>query len=188
MSSTTRSRSAKEPDSESVQSRSRRAHAADQDPEGLQASIPAPSTSGRHDPAVPREQVRPGPRLSQCAHVGWQSRGSIAGWRPISAPTTPSSTAHFGRIALIAAVRRVRHPGCKFDPIIVLEGPMGTNKSKTIETLAGVENFSDQIDLRRAGPGAAGAAGRRLALRDRRASQHPQDRGRAHQGVRLAHP
>jgi Virulence-associated protein E len=50
----------------------------------------------------------------------------------------------FGRIALVAAVRRVRSPGVKFDPIIVLEGPMGTNKSKAIETLAGIENFSDQ--------------------------------------------
>jgi hypothetical protein len=50
----------------------------------------------------------------------------------------------FGRITLTAAVRRARHPGEKFDPIIVLEGKMGTNKSKAIETLAGVENFSDQ--------------------------------------------
>lgn len=50
----------------------------------------------------------------------------------------------FGRIALIAAVRRVRSPGTKFDPIIVLEGPMGTGKSKVIETLAGIENFGDQ--------------------------------------------
>jgi predicted P-loop ATPase len=50
----------------------------------------------------------------------------------------------FGRIALVAAVRRARQPGIKFDPIIVLEGSMGTNKSKAIETLAGVENFSDQ--------------------------------------------
>jgi Virulence-associated protein E len=50
----------------------------------------------------------------------------------------------FGRLALIAAVRRVRQPGIKFDPIIVLEGPMGTNKSKAIEILAGIENFSDQ--------------------------------------------
>jgi len=53
----------------------------------------------------------------------------------------------FGRLALVAAVRRVRHPGIKFDPIIVLEGPMGTQKSKAIETLAGVENFSDQTIL-----------------------------------------
>jgi predicted P-loop ATPase len=53
----------------------------------------------------------------------------------------------FGRIALTAAVRRVRHPGTKFDPIIVLEGPMGTQKSKAIETMAGIENFSDQTIL-----------------------------------------
>jgi hypothetical protein len=53
----------------------------------------------------------------------------------------------FGRIALIAAVRRVRRPGTKFDPIVVLEGPMGTQKSKAIETMAGIENFSDQTIL-----------------------------------------
>lgn len=41
-------------------------------------------------------------------------------------------------------MRRVRQLGAKFDPIIVLEGPMGTEKSKVIETLAGPENFSDQ--------------------------------------------
>ena len=49
-----------------------------------------------------------------------------------------------GRLALVAAVRRVRQPGCKFDQIIVLEGPEGTGKSTAIEILAGQENFSDQ--------------------------------------------
>jgi hypothetical protein len=53
----------------------------------------------------------------------------------------------FGRIGLVAGVRRVRRPGVKFDPIIVFEGPMGTEKSKAIETLAGIENFSDQTIL-----------------------------------------
>ena len=53
----------------------------------------------------------------------------------------------FGRIALIAAVRRARYPGTKFDTIIVLEGPMGTQKSKAIEVLAGTDNFSDQTIL-----------------------------------------
>ena len=53
----------------------------------------------------------------------------------------------FGRLVLIAAVRRVRHPGTKFDPIIVLEGKMGTQKSMAIETMAGAENFSDQTIL-----------------------------------------
>jgi len=53
----------------------------------------------------------------------------------------------FGRLALLAAVRRIRRPGCKFDFIIVLEGPQGVQKSKAIETLAGTENFSDQTIL-----------------------------------------
>ena len=52
-----------------------------------------------------------------------------------------------GRLVLIAAVRRVRIPGTKFDQILVLEGPEGTEKSKAIEILAGEDNFSDQTIL-----------------------------------------
>jgi hypothetical protein len=48
------------------------------------------------------------------------------------------------RLSLIAAVRRARYPGTKFDQIIVLEGVEGTNKSSAIEVMAGSENFSDQ--------------------------------------------
>jgi putative DNA primase/helicase len=43
----------------------------------------------------------------------------------------------FGRLVMIAAVRRIRHPGTKFDPIVVLEGLMRTQKSMAIETMAG---------------------------------------------------
>jgi hypothetical protein len=53
----------------------------------------------------------------------------------------------FGRLALVAAVRRARHPGTKFDPILVLEGKMGTGKSTIFVVLAGAENFSDQTIL-----------------------------------------
>jgi predicted P-loop ATPase len=49
-----------------------------------------------------------------------------------------------GRLTLIAAVRRVRQPGCKFDHILTLEGAEGKMKSTSILTLAGIENFSDQ--------------------------------------------
>jgi predicted P-loop ATPase len=52
-----------------------------------------------------------------------------------------------GRISLIAAVRRARRPGCKFDNIIVLEGVENLGKSLVINTLAGDENFSDQSIL-----------------------------------------
>ncbi len=56
-------------------------------------------------------------------------------------------TRTIGRLALIAAVRRAREPGCKFDQIVVLEGPEGKGKSTAIEILAGKENFSDQTIL-----------------------------------------
>lgn len=53
-----------------------------------------------------------------------------------------------GRLALLAMVRRVRKPGCKFDQIIVLESPEGREKSTALLVLAGSEeNFSDQTIL-----------------------------------------
>jgi predicted P-loop ATPase len=48
-----------------------------------------------------------------------------------------------GRKMLIAGVRRVRSPGCKFDYIVVLEGKQGVGKSSLLRVLAGEENFSD---------------------------------------------
>jgi hypothetical protein len=53
-----------------------------------------------------------------------------------------------GRIVLMAAVRRIFEPGCKFDHVLVLEGPEGTYKSSVVRVLAngtrvGSEYFSD---------------------------------------------
>lgn len=50
----------------------------------------------------------------------------------------------FALAAFVAAVRRVRHPGTKFDTMLVLEGPQGSGKSTAILILAGDGNFSDQ--------------------------------------------
>jgi predicted P-loop ATPase len=47
------------------------------------------------------------------------------------------------RKMMIAAVRRARKPGCKFDTIVVLESKEGWNKSLAFSTLAGDNNFSD---------------------------------------------
>jgi predicted P-loop ATPase len=50
-----------------------------------------------------------------------------------------------GRKMLVAAVRRVREPGCKFDYIPVMDNSkQGKGKSTVIQILAGTENFSDQ--------------------------------------------
>jgi hypothetical protein len=49
-----------------------------------------------------------------------------------------------GRKVLIAACRRARVPGCKFDNITVLESPEGWNKSTAIRVLAGDRFFTDQ--------------------------------------------
>jgi hypothetical protein len=57
---------------------------------------------------------------------------------------------HIGIIALVAMVRRVRQPGCKFDTIPVFEGPEGKGKSSIPRAMAGSdENFTDQTILGR---------------------------------------
>lgn len=53
-----------------------------------------------------------------------------------------------GRIVLVAAVRRIRHPGCKFDEMLILEGTQGSMKSSALATLACKDEwFSDDIPL-----------------------------------------
>jgi predicted P-loop ATPase len=54
-----------------------------------------------------------------------------------------------GALVLIAAVRRVRKPGCKFDEMLVLEQPLqGTDKSTGLAVLAVEEDwFSDDLPL-----------------------------------------
>ena len=61
----------------------------------------------------------------------------------MGAEDTPLNRA-FGRKTLIAGVRRVRRPGCKFDYLLILEGVEGTYKSTALRILASDENFSDQ--------------------------------------------
>jgi predicted P-loop ATPase len=55
------------------------------------------------------------------------------------------------RKTMIAAVRRARRPGCKFDNITVLESEEGWNKSTFWRVLAGDENFSDESILGKSG-------------------------------------
>jgi hypothetical protein len=63
------------------------------------------------------------------------------------AESTPYTDA-VGALMLIAAVRRVRKPGCKFDEMPVLEGAQGTNKSTALRILAEQDDwFSDDLPL-----------------------------------------
>jgi predicted P-loop ATPase len=61
----------------------------------------------------------------------------------LNAADTPLNRA-FIRKTMVAAVRRARHPGCKFDTITVLESPEGWNKSGFWRILAGDDFYSDQ--------------------------------------------
>jgi predicted P-loop ATPase len=61
-------------------------------------------------------------------------------------PTDYSSLV--GRKWLIAAVRRVYQPGCKFDSMLILEGPQNIGKSFALRALAtfnGVSYFTDGV-------------------------------------------
>lgn len=63
------------------------------------------------------------------------------------AEDTPYTRA-VSRLILVAAVRRVRQPGCKFDEMLILESPQGAYKSTAIKTLCpNPDWFSDNFDL-----------------------------------------
>jgi len=78
----------------------------------------------------------------------WDRTPRLDTWlcRYLGADENPFNRA-VSRLSLIAAVRRILQPGCKFDQIIVLEGVEGKGKSSAIEILAGSDNFSDQLIL-----------------------------------------
>ncbi len=75
----------------------------------------------------------------------WDGVKRLDNWlvRYCGAQDTPLNQA-IGRKMLVAAVRRVRQPGCKFDYIVVLESKyQGIGKSSMLKILAGEDNFSD---------------------------------------------
>ena len=85
--------------------------------------------------------------LAECQGK-WDGKKRIDTWVTdyMGVEDTPLHLA-IGRLMLMGSVRRARLPGCKFDPICVLEGEEGLNKSTAIKILAGEENFSDQSVL-----------------------------------------
>lgn len=86
--------------------------------------------------------------LLDTCQTKWDGVGRLDDWviRYLGCVDTPLNRA-IGRSVLLAACRRARVPGCKFDFITVLEGPEGINKSTVIRVLAGDDNFNDQSIL-----------------------------------------
>jgi hypothetical protein len=79
----------------------------------------------------------------------WDDRKRIDQWLTTygGAEETEYSCA-VGALMLVAAVRRIRQPGCKYDEMIVLESDQGTNKSSALALMAVREDwFTDDLPL-----------------------------------------
>ena len=79
----------------------------------------------------------------------WDGVKRLDRWLPTYAGAADNEyTRAVGAITLMAAVRRVRHPGCKFDEMLVLESTQGFDKSTGLAVLAVNEDwFSDSLPL-----------------------------------------
>jgi predicted P-loop ATPase len=88
------------------------------------------------------------PILDYLDGLQWDGTPRLETWQTtyLGAEDTPLNRA-IGRLTLVAAARRARKPGCKFDQIPVWEGSEGSNKSTAIAVIAGEGNFSDQTIL-----------------------------------------
>lgn len=76
----------------------------------------------------------------------WDGKPRIDTWltNTFACDNTPYHKAVAAKF-LIAAVRRVRQPGCKFDYMLVLEGLQGIGKSQSLRELFTIDWFSDAI-------------------------------------------
>jgi Bifunctional DNA primase/polymerase, N-terminal/Virulence-associated protein E/Primase C terminal 2 (PriCT-2) len=82
--------------------------------------------------------------------LSWDGVPRIDDWLTTYGGAEPSDFVRaVGALVLMAAVRRVREPGCKFDEIPVLENPeQGNNRSSALQLLAvDREWFSDNLPL-----------------------------------------
>lgn len=76
----------------------------------------------------------------------WDGKERLATWLHV-AFGCPKDAYHeaVGTKYLVAAVRRIRHPGSKFDAMLVLEGDQDLGKSSACRALFGDDNFSDDM-------------------------------------------
>src|SRR5690606_39075352 len=79
----------------------------------------------------------------------WDGKPRVNEWLIISAKAADTEyTRAISSIVLIAAVRRILQPGCKFDEMLVLESEQGLQKSTALSLLCSDETwFSDDLPL-----------------------------------------
>jgi predicted P-loop ATPase len=81
--------------------------------------------------------------------LAWDQEPRIERWLIdyAGAPDTPYVRA-VSRIVLVAACHRIRQPGAKYDEMLILESPQGTNKSSALRALAFNDDwFTDDLPL-----------------------------------------
>lgn len=83
------------------------------------------------------------------AQLEWDGVRRVEGWLAhYAAADDDAYTRAVGTVLLVAGVRRIRHPGAKFDEMVVLESEQGLEKSTALATLAvRPEWFSDSLPL-----------------------------------------
>lgn len=89
------------------------------------------------------------PVTDYLAGLAWDGRERVPTWliEYAGAEDTPFNRA-VGRLVLVAAVRRARKPGCKFDEMLVLESPQGSYKSTALRNLVPFPDlFTDSLSL-----------------------------------------
>lgn len=80
------------------------------------------------------------------ADLQWDGKARIDNWLVNAFDCEQTNFVRvIGAKFLIAAVRRIRRPGCKFDYLLVLEGFQGIGKSEALRRLFGDAWFSDDI-------------------------------------------
>jgi len=89
------------------------------------------------------------PVVDYLAGLEWDGVPRIENWlATYMGAARDKYTQHVGAIWLIAGVRRVRQPGCKFDEMVIFESEQGKDKSTALAIMAVREEwFSDDLPL-----------------------------------------
>lgn len=104
-----------------------------------------PGTPIMHEAAYVAATMRPfHPVKEYLSTLAWDGHKRVHNWliNYLGAEDNEYTRA-VGTKFLVAAVKRIYEPGCKFDYILVLEGKQGTFKSTTFEILASKEWYCD---------------------------------------------